>query len=167
MKSGFTVLEFLVVIFIMTILVSLVLISFTRARQRARDEVRIAGVQNIMLALEQYRAVCRNYPANLDLTFDNYCSTNPSVSMQLDNFISQIPPLPEITEEYIYATFAQNTNGVKCTHYHIAVVLEDDNDVFGEDSDFDSTTEPDCRDSDYTGFRGDNDPAELRYDIYR
>ncbi len=50
-SKGFTVLEFLIVITIIGILIAIVLVSLSSSRARARDDERIARVQNASIAI--------------------------------------------------------------------------------------------------------------------
>jgi len=63
--KGFTVLEFLIVVAIMAILVSLILVGLTAARTNARDQERISNLQKVALGVQQYHDICREYPADL------------------------------------------------------------------------------------------------------
>ena len=63
--KGFTVLEFLIVVAIMAILVSLILVGLNAARTNARDQEKISKLQKVALGIEQYHDICREYPANL------------------------------------------------------------------------------------------------------
>ncbi|HEY4476949.1 MAG TPA: type II secretion system protein [Candidatus Paceibacterota bacterium] len=60
--SGFTLIELLVVIAIISLLSSIVLASFTQARARARDAVRLSDLHQIRLALELFFDDKGHYP---------------------------------------------------------------------------------------------------------
>ncbi|MCD8494594.1 MAG: type II secretion system GspH family protein [Candidatus Pacebacteria bacterium] len=158
-------LEFLVVLFIMTILLSIVLVSFSAARNRARDDLRISGVQNIALALEQYYAVCRNYPPRLHLQDLQPCRTN-SNGQQLGAFLSMLPPLPD-DEEYRYAAFSLDMPPgivLHCTHYHLGVRLQNEtHPILVERSARNSMSNQLCQNS-QAGFNGADSGM---YDMYR
>ena len=55
-KKGFTLIELLIVIAIIGILSSIVLVSLSSARQRARDAQRKSDLHSIQLALESHFA---------------------------------------------------------------------------------------------------------------
>jgi prepilin-type N-terminal cleavage/methylation domain-containing protein len=63
---GFTVLEFLIVIAIMCILISIALASLTSSRAKSIDEKKVTDLKTAALGLEQYKQVCGTYPAEID-----------------------------------------------------------------------------------------------------
>jgi len=64
-RSGFTLIEMLVVIAIIGLLASVVVVGVGSARQRARDTKRIADIRQIQNMLENYYASNNKYPAAL------------------------------------------------------------------------------------------------------
>ena len=63
-RSGFTLLELLVVIGIIAILVALGAVSYSSAQKKARDSRRKGDLKAIQNAMEQYYSVCGyEYPA--------------------------------------------------------------------------------------------------------
>ncbi len=60
-KSGFTLVELMVVISIIAILATIGLTVYTQAQKSARDAKRQQDLQEIQKALEQYYAVNQNY----------------------------------------------------------------------------------------------------------
>src|SRR6185503_10968405 len=78
-KSGFTLIEILMVISIIGFLASLMLVSFNNARLRARDAKRVAETRNILVALINFyndkgRFPCHEFsssssPSGPDLNF--------------------------------------------------------------------------------------------------
>lgn len=69
--SGFTLIELLVVISIIGILASVILISLTGVRQKAKDSKIKSEVYGIKLALEDYNATNGGYPSPEGNDFDN------------------------------------------------------------------------------------------------
>ena len=61
-KQGFTLIELLVVIAIIGILASIVLVSLTGARGKARDAARKSDIRQISLAMEMYYDDYAGYP---------------------------------------------------------------------------------------------------------
>lgn len=61
--AGFTVLEFLIVLAIILILVSIALVGLVPAREKALDEKQITELKTVALGLEQFAQACGGYPA--------------------------------------------------------------------------------------------------------
>ncbi len=65
-KNGFSLLELLVVIGIVSILLATQISNYTTIQKRARDSRRAADLKQIQQAAEQYYAVCGfEYPTNI------------------------------------------------------------------------------------------------------
>jgi prepilin-type N-terminal cleavage/methylation domain-containing protein len=62
-NCGFTLVELLIVISIISLLASIVLASLNNARVNARDTQRISDIRQMRIALELYRNVNGGYPA--------------------------------------------------------------------------------------------------------
>lgn len=68
-KSGFTIVELLIVIVIIAILATLVIISYNGIQQRARDAKRINDIKSVAKAVEAYYAINGTYPSTGGLGF--------------------------------------------------------------------------------------------------
>ncbi|MFH1161904.1 MAG: prepilin-type N-terminal cleavage/methylation domain-containing protein [Candidatus Jorgensenbacteria bacterium] len=66
-RSGFTLIEMLVVVAIIGLLASVVVVGVGGARQRARDAKRIADIRQIQNMLENYYSTNNAYPTALNL----------------------------------------------------------------------------------------------------
>jgi len=140
-NTGFTLAEVMVVVGLIAILMTLLLINISRNRIRTRDNLRVADIQSIRLALEQYRASCGVFPATLDLDTNNTRTSLPQNSnngcqFELGDFISEIPTAPTRSNDstvtvdndnifggYFYAGLSSRNDG-SCFDYHIAAELE-------------------------------------------
>jgi prepilin-type N-terminal cleavage/methylation domain-containing protein len=165
-SKGFTALELLVVLAIIGILISVALTGIDLSRKRARDNARIADVQNIILSLEQYHDTCREYPMDIyDQNTDNGCPTGLTIT-----WASFMPstPMDVSGANYLYAGIPVSSNlGARCGGYHIGADLEQDNHKSLQvDSDQDTTLVPSC-DGSSSGFDGNETSSQNRYDIYK
>lgn len=61
-QRGFTLVELLVVIAIISLLASVVLASFSKTREKARDSKRVQDLLQVQKALELYKAENNKYP---------------------------------------------------------------------------------------------------------
>ncbi|MBI5140306.1 MAG: prepilin-type N-terminal cleavage/methylation domain-containing protein [Candidatus Vogelbacteria bacterium] len=107
-KSGFTLIELLVVIAIIGILSSVVLVSLTSARAKARDAKRIADIEAIKSALALYYDSNSVYPNTVgDLTTAGLLSATPA---------------DPSGGSYLYAVANGSTDG--SLSYHLGATLE-------------------------------------------
>jgi type II secretion system protein G len=97
-KSGFTLIELMVVVAIIGILTAIVLGNIYSSRGRARDAKRISDISQIQLALEQYFDKCRQYPLTLTLVANN-CT---GVTATLGAYIAVLPTDPTTKANYDY-----------------------------------------------------------------
>lgn len=64
-KKGFTLLELIIVIFVIAIISTIVIVSLSGSRQKGRDAKRISDVTQIQIALETYYQLENSYPGQL------------------------------------------------------------------------------------------------------
>ncbi len=156
LTTGFTVLEFLIVITIIGILIAIVLVSLEASRARSRDDQRIARVQNVSVALEQFYTDCRTYP--LELTVGYICPTNSNIT--LGNYISDLENWDGTNPEYFYQPLSYGGNIEPCTGYHIGVQFENTGNSFAaRDAQFNSNNADTCT-TDGVGFSSISSPFD-------
>lgn len=63
-KTGFTLIEVMVVISIISILTAVLYVNFSAARENSRDSVRQTDLKQLQLAVELYKAQNGEYPAS-------------------------------------------------------------------------------------------------------
>jgi prepilin-type N-terminal cleavage/methylation domain-containing protein len=113
-KSGFTVVEVLVVIGIIAVLTVIVFPAINNIRAKNRDAERIADISAIQLGLSLYynQHTSEGYPVNLDTLLNAKYITSDSMNT------------PD-GQPYIYVPLKNPSgSGTKCTYYHLGTVLE-------------------------------------------
>ncbi len=131
-KPGFTVLEFLIVVAIMVVLMSIVLSGLNSSRIKTNDEAKITEINTVILGLTQYFQICGEYPPELQKTATCDSVNNPDL---LGKF------LPELTDAspYLYVPISYSATGTGCLGAHIGTTLSDSANVYAQrDSNFNS-----------------------------
>lgn len=134
-SKGFTVLELLIVIGIISILIALVFTSLNAARRHSRDDRLISNVKTISLGLFEYFGICREYPKNL--VGSETCPQLQGQSKTLGDIIPHIDDYqvntqtPQGAGSYGYAAFIDNGSSLAglqtCNHFHLWVELGEEN----------------------------------------
>jgi prepilin-type N-terminal cleavage/methylation domain-containing protein len=100
-KGGFTLVELLVVVAIISLLSSIVLAALSTARAKARDAERIAELRSLTQALELYKNTFGQYPTNeidpqTDTCFGNMQTfLGPLLTQSPTKYINEIPNDPK------------------------------------------------------------------------
>lgn len=95
-KKGFTLIEILVVLGIIAIIIGLGVVSYSSAQKKARDARRLADVQSIQDAFEQYYSICGfDYPNYVTMPTSIVCSTTGETIM------SSVPTDPLLGTAYV------------------------------------------------------------------
>lgn len=136
-KSGFTIIEILVVIAIIGLLSSVVLVGLTGFRKRGRDARRIADLRQTQSALELYYAKFSHYPAAARWSGDD-SDTLEAALKKADIGVTNIADDPTDGQSYMYRSNGQG--------YIIAANLEIKDSNLFDDS---------YRDEIPTGYEGD------------
>ncbi|MFH1826961.1 MAG: type II secretion system protein [bacterium] len=113
-KSGFTLLELLIVLGIMTILFMLGLASYPSTQKKARDSARIADLNNIRASLEIYRSNNSFYPIDWE-------------TLETEKYLESIPTDPySPRQDYIYKRIPTNCNNsaILCNDFTLGAKLE-------------------------------------------
>jgi prepilin-type N-terminal cleavage/methylation domain-containing protein len=109
---GFTLIEMLVVMGIMAILALIISMSFSTTKQKARDSRRISDLNQVRVALEQYRSTYKFYPEpDGGAPEKGYCG----LVKQLAQYLSVVPLDPSnvgtgcnATSPYYYEYYTAN-----------------------------------------------------------
>lgn len=165
---GFTISELLVVVGLGALLIGLVIVNITKSKEQTRDKLRVADMQNLRLALEEYKAVCGQYPQDIYGPLTKKSNGCPS-GVSFDDFIPEIPTDPDTGDDYRYIGlesipgFAGGAN--RCLDYHIGADLETEaGSFFSEDHDADKDNQK-CSGATGTDFDGSDDASDGIYDF--
>lgn len=113
-NRGFSLVEMLIVVAILTTLITLILPNFVTVRQKGQDSRRRLDLEQIRSALEQYRSTNGYYPTELSTL------TTPVV------YISTLPTDPTPTNTYQFTPLpagCNNTAGNYCSDYVVGALL--------------------------------------------
>lgn len=142
MKKGFTLVELLIVVGIISALVAMQGFVYVNSQRNARDSRRQTDLENVRAAVEQYRSTNNSYPLSLasnpscastsGLTFNPSCAANCSLKDVSSNiYMSPLPSDPKCQNySYKYSTTPANCTGkagtgeVVCTDYTLGTYLE-------------------------------------------
>lgn len=137
-NKGFTLIELLVVIAILGLLATIVAVSLTSARARARDSRRVSDLRQLELALELYYAANEQYPEMVA----GASSTAPFDELIADGYLNMktAPNDPTTGNTYCYATLNVTGATYPTQYYHMGAILENkESDMLNDDLDFDSS----------------------------
>ncbi len=174
-KSGFTLIELMVVIAIIGMLASIIMVSLGSAKQKSRDSRRIADIKSIQLALSLYYNDNLMYPVNIYATG----ASAPTMGLA-PNYLPVVPKDPNAAASDTCG--ASNANGLAgCYHYnaydttgqsicnsttnipviyHIGAAFEDaTNAALSQGVNADSDLNPPFTSATYTACTGGNSPV--------
>ena len=127
-KTGFTLVEIVVVIGIMALLSSIIYSSFDGAKAQSRDQQRLADISTIQLGLELYFNQHGSYPQTLIGD-----GTTPGLVINTEGvkYIAEIPTPPSKESEdnykYNYVPLTKSSSGARCISYHLWTTFEKNN----------------------------------------
>ena len=105
-KSGFTLVEILIVVIILGILAAIVIPQFTNASQDARKSNLASQVQTLKSQIELYKLQHHDAPPQLQTNWDQFTKcTNDSGTVST----AANPVLPDPTTGYQYGPYMQTT----------------------------------------------------------
>lgn len=94
-RSGFTLIELMVVIGIMGILASVILLAVNQARANSRDSRRVSDLKQLELGLALYREQSGTYPTATQFY-------NNGTSVLVPTFVPKMPLDPRTKAAYTY-----------------------------------------------------------------
>ncbi|MCX6806524.1 MAG: prepilin-type N-terminal cleavage/methylation domain-containing protein [Candidatus Berkelbacteria bacterium] len=150
-SKSFTLIELMVVIFIIGILTTLIMVNLSEARARSRDARRKADVDSIRAALEMYYEVKGSYPGIANTIYESYRSCAPTnsdwdltiIKTPLTPYISVMPKDPlhgkqmnyidESGTKYTTSCGARYRYATTGTTYELNALMETDVDALKND----------------------------------
>lgn len=129
--AGFTLIELLVVVAIIAVLSSIVFVSLTSARAKARDARRAEDVKTLKAALEVYRQSYGEYPAastNDDIGTSITTLAEPLITKDSNKYLVAIPQDPRYKDDGVGDY--QYVRGPTKMTYGIRVTLENPNEKY-------------------------------------
>jgi general secretion pathway protein G len=117
-RKGFTLIEILIVVAIISILASVVLVGLGPTQQSGRDARRLSDIREVQTGLELYFSKCGFYPGSASCggagTAIDY--TNMATALTGSSIgVSTVPNDPTVGKSYWYGTNAGGTSYVLCT----------------------------------------------------
>ncbi len=191
-NSGFTVFEFLIVVGLLTIMISIALVSLNAVRQKSRDNERLALVNEISLSLHDYYMQCGSYPDSIDPQDQSSnpgpCPLRPNDPIEFmlpqsvaDAAFGSTPGVFQLNHygdhDFFYVPLQSSGISVldACDAYHLGAVLETKHRALMTDDDFNSdSASPSyhgnnydvCGGGGYQGADDDGNDSQV-YDIIR
>ncbi|MBI2056084.1 MAG: prepilin-type N-terminal cleavage/methylation domain-containing protein [Candidatus Sungbacteria bacterium] len=125
-SEGFTIMELIVVIAIISILSSMIIVQFRTARERARDAEREAEIKSLQTALALHIISSRLYPSYTDVVIDG--TDQLTQDLRTSNALQGVArdPIHSGNYRYIYNPTDGGTYTYTGNAYRIRYYLETD-----------------------------------------
>jgi prepilin-type N-terminal cleavage/methylation domain-containing protein len=128
--NGFTLIEIVIVISIMSVMSVIIYSSFGESRAKSRDQKRISDISTIQLSLEQYFQKNGVYPLTLDELSPTYISSIPT------------DPTTNIKYSGNYFPMTKNSGSSYCISYQLWTRFEKNNTYLNSKRGFNSLSLP-------------------------
>ena len=124
--KGFTLIEILVVVTIISLLTSAAVVSYTQLGKQSRDARRKTDLEQIRAAIEMYRSNNNYYPATSGVV--TTCASSDTIADASNTYLNDVSDDPKCpTYKYYYIALpngCDNSVGSYCTNYIVAAHLE-------------------------------------------
>ena len=133
-RSGFTLIEILIVVAIIAILASVVLIGLGPTQEAGRDARRLSDLHEVQNGLELYYGKCGYYPGGVaagacavtaTTGYNTGATTMTAALTGVGVGVGSVPLDPTNSGTHVYT---YHTNGASADSYALAAVLENVND---------------------------------------
>ncbi len=139
--KGFTLLEIMVVVTIVSFLLVVGIVSFNQSLKESRDKARMAQLEQMRVALELYKAQNGVYPAKGCGVTERWAGPGPHsapwtgtcpeyIAGLVPDFIADLPEDPlleyEVDKGYIYTTNDSRTEYKLLIHHSVEALFVDD-----------------------------------------
>ena len=121
-KNGFTVMELMVVIFIIGAISSIILVGVNKSKISSRDAKRVADLTDVSLNLELYFAKFNKYPSSVDgdCVFTNSFLPGGCLEVLVTNgFMAELPSNPDTTKQYYYDNWCRVPSGTNSKKFRM------------------------------------------------
>jgi len=128
-KQGFTLIELVVVIAIISIISAIITVNFVEVNKRGRDTTRKSDLQTVKTALEIYRSDSSTYPPAL---YTVSCPTSSGLSSGSTIYLTKLPCDPQKKDVgYDYVSSPSGCDGAStpCISYTLTACVENDKDT--------------------------------------
>ncbi len=124
-EKGFTLIEVMVVIAILAIISTITIVSINRTKQNVNDKQMIQDLNEIRAGLDQYKAVCKMYPLELDVNENSGLGGTGVCSKKLGEIMPHLSDI--VISDFSYYPLSRNSSSGYCSGYWIAVKLDSSN----------------------------------------
>jgi prepilin-type N-terminal cleavage/methylation domain-containing protein len=146
-QRGFTLIELMVVVGIISVLSVVVLTSLSASKSKSRDQERVAEISQIQLALAYYYDIYFSYPPTLS-------------DDRFTPLVVSLPKDPSTGADYAYASIGASCGTYPPSSYHLGATLELASAALSDDSNFNSSVG-----TNVCGGAGFDGTSPLIYDV--
>ena len=120
-KSGFTIIEVLIVVSIIGMLATIMLVTYTNSLKRSRDNRRVADVESIRLAVNMYADKNGKYP---DYSTPGVWSSNANWNNLASNLVDymNISNTKDPKDPTYYYQYISTGSGTDCRFWYYSEV---------------------------------------------
>jgi len=105
-KRGFTLVEIVIVVGIISLLTAVILASVSKAREQTRDKVRLSDIEQMQLTMRLYAEANNGYPSDPSYDSGVEIGNNSALATDLQIIQPSLPrdPISDTNYKYVYDT---------------------------------------------------------------